>query len=84
MTDLKKLADSDLKIITSQHQMICDLIDEKDKLKADAERYAWLRKMHDVCDDEITLWHVRGDDGQPVNFGRLDDAIDNAMKEVNK
>ena len=50
-------------------------------LQDDAERYRWLRKMHDICDDEITLWHVRGDDGQPVNVGRLDTAIDNARKE---
>ena len=51
-------------------------------LSLDAARYQWLRKMHDVCGDEITLWHVRGDDGQPINFGRLDAAIDNAMKET--
>jgi len=28
--------------------MICDLIDEKDKLKADAERYKWLKAWNIV------------------------------------
>ena len=53
-----------------------------EQFEADAARYRWLKKMHDICNDEITLWHVRDGDGQPVNFGRLDAAIDAAMKET--
>ena len=53
---------------------------EADALREDAERYRWLRKAHDST-DSVTLWHVRGTGGQPIESGSLDADIDAAMRE---
>jgi hypothetical protein len=48
-------------------------------LQADAERYRWLRDMHN-SNDGVSLWHVRDAAGQPIEAGGLDAAIAAARK----
>lgn len=47
--------------------------------EVDAQRYRWLREMHDST-DAVTLWHVRGAYGKPIASGALDAEIDAAMR----
>ena len=54
------------------------LLDDSNDAK-DAERYRWLREAHDSTDN-VTLWHVRGTAGQPIEVGALDAQIDEAMR----
>ena len=58
---------------------VCYWRKRADAFREDAERYRWLRKAHDST-DSVTLWHVRGTGGQPIESGSLDADIDAAMR----
>lgn len=57
--------------------------DELERLRADAERYRWLRLQHTYDgegDSDIARWFVQaGRDPVPCDPGALDDCIDEAM-----
>lgn len=57
-------------------------------LRADAERYRWLRANHEKYDfdenlGQLSLWeHKKGIDYGMKSYAKLDAAIDSAMKPV--
>lgn len=65
------------------------LLDEVERLRADAERYRWLRGGPEVPPHSTrwSRWEVHYWDGrywQPLFAGHLDSSIDAAMKEKGK
>ena len=57
---------------------VAALTAERDALRADAERYRWLRDIHNA-DVMVVIVNI-GPECEQVHFEQLDDAIDAARK----
>lgn len=82
---------ADIKLSGEYHSDVNLLLEEIRSLKADAERYRWLRKQpNDFSAPRIDIcyWHRNGDDsvneGDGLRLLEADVAIDSAMRSEAK